>query len=883
MSWWSRIENVWRGERVSREIEEEYASHLEEALESGRTAEEARRAFGPVLQRREESRDVKLFGWLDSLWADAVFGSRQLRKNRLASGAAILSLALAIGACTSAFRLIDAILLRPLPVKDPGNLYAVSFERPSVKNLPSTWDSCSYPMFQVWRNGLKGEAQSIATSYTQRNDLTYGADQEMEKAQVQYVSGEMFEFFGLRPARGRLLRGDDDLRPGAHPYAVLSFDYWTNRFSGDPQAVGRTFRMGKDIYEIVGIANQGFTGTEPGTVTDVFVPTMMRAGTVVSNNSFWLRTFVRPLAGTGIGVVRDRMHALYVAFEADRAKGFTDRPKGEAGQKAQEVVRVHRAAEGVSRMQGEYRSALWALGVLVALVLLIACFNVANLLAAQSSARAREMALRVSIGAGRARLVQLVLVESAMLATLASTLGAMFAWWGAPFVAAHINPADNPARLTMPVDWRLLAFGLALTFGVTLLFGLLPALRASAVKPVSALKGGDTPHIRLRMMHALIAAQVAFCCLVLFVAGLFVTTFDRISHRPLGFTAERLLTLETVTSQAQLPVYWNQVADSLRGVPGVESVAMSAWPLMSGTMSNNRIAINGAEPAKTLAFFLKVSPGWLDTMKIPLLEGNDLQPTDSDPGAAIVNETFARQYFPGEKVLGRSFETTYPKRTSYRIVGVARDAAYRDPKEATLPAVYVPLPAKDAKGVEQPIGGATFLVRTSTSNPLSLAAALRREVSRVRTQFRVSNIRTQVEIDDQNMIRERLLATLALFFAIVALLLAGVGLYGVFDYSVLMRRRELGIRIAIGARAPDIARRVTGDVLAMVAAGAAGGIVLGVISTRYVESLLFQVKPGSTSMLVAPAIVITAAAILAALPAVVRALRIDPVKMLRAE
>ena len=480
------------------------------------------------------------------------------------------------------------------------------------------------------------------------------------------------------------------------------------------------------------------------------------------------------------------------------------------------------AAAGVSGCR-RTTAVRWWLWVLVALVLLIACANVANLMTAQAAARAREMALRVSIGAGRWRLVQLVLVESAWLAFLAAAIGALFAWWSAPFVVSMINPPDNPARLSLPADWRVLGFGLALTLGVTFLFGLAPALRASAVKPASALKGGEDPHSRRRLMHALIAAQVAFCFLVLFVAGLFVATFDRLSNQPTGFSAERLLTLDTVAQRPQPPVFWDQVAEHLRAVPGVETVALAGWPLLSGNGWNGFISINGAPPGPVLAYFLSVSPGWMDTMKIPFIDGRDFRASDTSPGVAIVNEAFAKQYFNGENPIGKSFESVGRDGSRFQIVGLVRDARYRNMREPILPVAYVPFHSIDANGALQPIGQGTFIVRTSSSNPLALASILRREVPRARPEFRVSNIRTQTEINRSQTVRERLLAMLALFFAVVALLLAGVGLYGVLDYSVLQRRREIGIRMAIGAQAGDIARRVTVDVFSMVLAGALAG------------------------------------------------------------
>lgn len=878
MSLWSRITNVFRAGRLSREIDEEFQSHLAEAVEQGRDPAEARQAFGSPLRRREDSRDLRLIPWLDSLRADAVFGWRQLNKRKVTSAAAVLSLALGIGAGTSAFRLIDALLLRPLPVADPGSLYALARQGIDLDGKLRSFDAWPYPSFRLMRAAVKDQADLIAISYAERTDLTYKSDQEMEKAYLQYVSGWIFGSFGLRPAAGRLFTENDDLKPAGHPYAVLSYDYWTRRFGRDPNVVGRTFRMSGILYQIVGVADTPFTGTETGTVTDVFVPTMMHPG-VTHDDWTWHRTLARLKPAVAVEPVRARLHATSRAFEAERAKGFTGMSKEDIAKFLDQTVVLEPAAAGASGLQQDYRLALVALAVLVALVLLIACANVANLLTAQAAARAREMALRVSIGAGRRRLVQLILVESAIIALLAASLGALFAWWSAPFVLSRINSPDNPARLSLPADWRIFAFGLALTVGVTLLFGLAPALRASAVHPAGALKGGSAPHSRRRSMHALIAVQAAFCFLVLFLTGLFVATFDRLAHRPVGFDAERLINLETVAEQAQLPVYWDQVAEHLRTVPGVQSVALATWPLLGGSSWNGFVSVSGAPPGPVLAYYLHVSPGWVDTMKIPLVEGTDFRASDTSPGVAIVNETFAKQFFTGRHPIGVSFAKGDLR---YRVVGVVRDAPYKSMREPILPVAYVPFHSVDAKGPVA-VDYGTFVVRTSTSNPRALASILRREVPRARPGFRVSNIRTQKEIDDSHTVRERLLAMLALFFAMVALLLAAVGLYGVLDYSVLQRRREIGIRMAIGAPAGDIARRVTTDIFSMVLLGALGGLALGMASVRYIETLLYNVKPTDPGALALPPLTIFAAALLAALPAVIRAVRIDPAATLRAE
>jgi predicted permease len=857
-------------------------SHIEDAIEAGRDPEEARRAFGPVLRKREETRDVRLVAWLDSVRADAVFGLRRLRKTKVISAAAILSLALAIGACTSAFRLIDALLFRPLPVAHPERLYAMSHHGVGFDGKPSSYDSWSGPVFRLMRAAAKDQAELIAVGYADRKDLTYGSDEEMEKAQFQYVSGWMFEAFGLRPAAGRLFTESDDVTPKAHPFAVVSYDYWRRRFAKDPKAIGRTFRLGNEICQIVGVGPEAFTGTETGTVTDVFIPTMM-SPSILRGDAGWLRILVLVRPGVAMEPLRQKLAAVSRAFEEERAKGFTDMPKKKVDNYLNQVVAMDPAAAGSSNLQKDYSQALMALGTLVGLVLLIACANVANLMTAQAASRAREMALRVSIGAGRWRLVQLVLVESAWVAFLAAAIGAVFAWWAAPLVVRMINPPDNPARLALPADWRVLGFGVALTLGVTFLFGLAPALRASSVKPASALKGGEDPHSRRRLMHALIALQVAFCFLVLFVAGLFVTTFERLSNRPTGFSSERLLVLDTVTAHAQSPAAWDEVAERVRAVPGIESVALAAWPLLSGTQSNNFLAFGGGAPREPLAFFLNVSPGWLEAMKIALLDGRDFRQIDIDPGVAIVNETFAKTFFNGENPVGKSFEKTYPKRNSILIIGMARDSRYSGMRELVKPVVYVPFHRNDAKGGLQAIGNATIVVRTASANPLAMASILRQEVPRARAGFRVSNLRTQKELIEAQTVRERLLAMLAMFFAVVALVLAGVGLYGVLDYSVLQRRREIGIRLAIGAPAAGIARLVTLDVFAMVLVGTVVGLGLGMGMVRYVETLFYQVKATDVAMLIVPGLTIVGAALLASLPAVFHAVRIDPVETLRSD
>jgi predicted permease len=385
-------------------------------------------------------------------------------------------------------------------------------------------------------------------------------------------------------------------------------------------------------------------------------------------------------------------------------------------------------------------------------------------------------------------------------------------------------------------------------------------------------------------MYGMIAAQVAFCFMVVFTAGLFVATFQRLAKLPLGFSPHGLLLLESVAPQGQLPQAWSQVADVLRTKPGVQQVAESGWPMMAGSW-NDSVAVNGGPPSVEMVYFLTVSPGWIETMRMRMVSGREFLANEIFPGAAIVNQTFAHRFFPGVNPVGRYFEKAGDDGTRVKclVVGLVADAPYRSVREAQLPVAFVPLREVDAKGVVQREHRTTFLLRVAGKNPMAQAGELRKAVAAEHVGIRVSNIRTQQELIDGQTVRERLLAMLGLFFATVAVILAGIGLYGVLNYSVLQRRKEIGIRVAVGARFGAIVRVVTAGVMRMVIFGVLAGIALGLAVAHYMESLFFQVKPSDAGMLAIPVSVILAAAVLATVPSLLRALRIDPVEILRAE
>ena len=888
-----QVRAMFSGEHADAEMERELATHLhlleDELMRKGATPDEARRLariqLGGVEQVRIMHREERGLPFVESLAADVRFGWRQLMKRKVTTAAAVLSLGLAMGSCVAAFRLVDALFLRPLPIAHAERLYVLSRQVIDQKGAPHNDDNWAYPDFVRMRDVSKRDADLIAVSFTERYDLTYKTDEEMEKAYVQYVSGWMFSTFGLQPTLGRLLTQEDDRTPGAHPYAVISYDYWSRRFGQDPKVIGRMFHLGEQVFEIVGVGPREFTGIEPGTATEIFLPAMMHRW-VTREDASWHRTLALVAPGTAMEPLRAKLEAVSRGFETERSKGWTGMPPQLIAMILAAKLLMEPATAGVSGLQEDYRRAMVWLGMLVFLVLLIACANVANLMTALAASRAREMALRVAIGAGRLRLVQMVMIESAMLGLIAAGLGSVFAWWAAPMVVRLISPPSNPARLALPADVRVLIVGLLLILGVILLFGMAPALRASAMQPTMALKGGEEPQAKRRSMYALVAAQTAFCFIVLFLAGLFAVTFHRLSSQPMGFEAKGLLLLETQSPHGQTPEAWAQLGEKLRAMPGVTDVAESGWPLLSTGAWNGSISVNGSPASMTLGYFLTVSPGWFDTMRMHLLEGRAIAATDTFPGEAVVNQRFVKDFFQGQDPLGKTFEKTTGGGTQKllcRVVGVVADTPYRYLREKTLPAAFVPYREVDDKGVVGKESNGTFLVRTTASDPMAMAAEMRRKVAAAGAGFRVSNVETQQELIDDQTVRERLLAMLGAFFAGVALLLAAVGLYGVLHYSVMQREREIGVRIALGATVGNIAQIVSARVFAMVLLGAAVGLTLGLASERFVASLLYGVKGTEMSMMTLPAVVLLLAVALAAAPAVMRAIRIDPAVMLRSE
>ena len=887
MSALSRLLNLLRRDRISREIDEELQSHLAEAIDRGRDPAEARRALGPQLRLREESRDARLATWLESFVLDFVFGWQQLKKNWVTSLAAVLSLALAIGACGATFQIVDALLLRPLPVEKPGELFSVAYHG-RMPDWPETWRDNPHPTFRQLRDAVEEQAELVVSSRSHRRELIFESADTIETAQLQYVSGQLFPMLGLRPALGRLFDRRDDQNPGAHPVAVVSEEYWRTRFGADPDLIGKTFGLSGVLFEVIGVVSGPFSGIEPGVTTDVFVPTMM-ARDIANPNRSGFRILGRWRNGDRRQetqhATQKRIENLWRTIEHDRWTQLNAVPREWLDRYVSTTqVRLERAGSGFSEPQEAYGRALKSLGGLAVLLLLIACANVSNLMFGLAVARARELALRVAIGAGRLRVVRLLMAEALLLGLFSAALGAALSIWLAPFVVRMLSAAEVPLELTLSIDARAVSFFAATALVTCVLCGLGPALRASAIPVSASLKSGRVALRHKQSGRLLLAGQVGFCFIVVLAGGLFATSLTRLAKLPTGFDANGLVNLDVVAESAQPPSAWQALEERLAGLPGVSNAALAGWPLLDGSSMNARVVTGNGAFSERLVEFFCISPRWLDTMGIPLLEGRGFERGATYPGVALVNHTFVDQFYGGEPVAGRSFQRVGPQdtRTDLRILGTVADSKQNELRAAIPPVAYIPCDAVDAEGVPRARSWGTFVVRGSGSDLALVASAAADEVAAA-SGFRVRESRTQQAVNGRHTVRERLLATLGVYFSGVALLLTGVGLFGMLHYVFRQRQREVGVRLALGGGAIRVAREIARGAFGMILVGLAGGLVVGIAVMQAISTLLFGVEPTDPTMLAVPVALVTLVSLLAALPVVIRAVRTDPTIVLRAE
>ena len=825
--------------------------------------------------------EIEFLPRLESIGRDLRFSLRLCRRHKTVTAAAVVSLSLAIGACTAAFSLIDALILRPLPVDDPESLTYLALRAPGA-----TRDGLSfnYPLFVSLRDAGRSHVRLFAMSDQSRRDATFDGSGEPEKVYGQWISGDALTILGVKPALGRLLAPSDDVNPGQHPVAVLSYDFWTRRFAGSPAVLGRWITIREKPLQIVGVVEKGFTGVEPGIMTDLWASTMMWDDRAISDpDTRWFRIWGRLQPDVPPEQARTILQTVLTGFRRQQAAMRPAEASDRIEQFLNTRVYLRSAANGPSALREDFERPLWVLAGIAGLVLLIACANVASLLVARATSRAREMALRASIGAGRGRLVQQVLVESGLLALASCALGAVLAITTAPRIVSMLATSRTVVALNLQLDWRLLVFLTGAGGLVTFLFGLAPALRASAVSPGDALKSGAARQTaRIHLFRPLVAVQVAFGFVVLFVSALCLTSFVKLLRTELGFDQANL-TLVRVSAGASSSdtkplVMWQHLVDRLQQTPGIESASLSRWGLFEGSGRNKSVQIPGRPVDADTPWYLQVSPGFLATMRIPLVAGRDFEWRDAQPelpAAVIVNESFARRYFRGESPLGKRFFRIDAGATlvAQEIIGVAGDAKYTSIRDPAPPTVYDPYRPQDV---------AVIQVRTRLQLS-ALTAAIREQLRRAHPAFRIGDVALQSTLVDNTVVRDRALALLCGFFSVVAIVLVVVGLYGVSSYGVAQRTREIGIRLALGAQRGQVVRLVLSEVGGMTIVGLVMGVLGAAVAARFISALLFDVASSDVSNVGAPLVCLAAACALSALVPALRATRIQPTTALRCD
>lgn len=901
MSWISRIASTLHPARTWAALDDELKFHLEERIDelvhSGMDRPEAvavaRRQLGGMLQVRESSHDIKTAGWLESVLRDARVGLRTVMKQRTVSVAAILSMALATGACTAAFCLIDGLILRPLPLPSPRRIIAVTHTMPaflSPNGQPHESDVFSYAQYEALRDTAAGSADLFAMQLSGGLQPVrfQGTADAVENVRVDAISGRGFGILGVRPVLGRLILPDDDSRANGHPVAVLSDTFRQAHFSGAATVLGRWVAIGRMQFQVVGVASAPFDGVQPGYRTDIWVPLTQAADPRqlaqpdFANFSVWGR--LHP--GTKPAQLKARLQPVFTRFMRDLVR--TNPPRNLNAAQQHQLTDAPLGVRDASMGRDSYfrevfRQPLWILGIICALLLLIACSNIANLMVARSSARVTEMAVRVSLGAGRARLVRQMMIEAVELALAAWLPAVLFAALAVPVLIAHLGPSEFPASLPVVPGMITATFALGLSLATALSFGLGPALRASSISPDVVLRAGEGRHTgRVRSLGWILAAQIAFSVAVLFVSGLLLLSFVRLITVKLGFSPDHVILFDLAPrgDMQPRPGTAAELLQRVRSFPGVQAASLSGQRPMGGDMvwiGTPIIRFPGRVSELIRPTDVPVSGGFFEAMKIPFIAGRDFLPVEmtANSTAVIVNQAFADTFLRERDPVGQVFSAMRDDGSLARrqIVGVVGNIRYNNLREADRAAMYTPL--GDA-------AGATLNVRTASESAEGISR-LRTEIESAAPDLTVrSTILLTTQIGD-TLIRERLLALLAGFFSIVILLLTGVGIYGVIRFATVRRTREMGIRTALGLRPAGIMRLILSDTSIPVMLGMVSGTAGGVALARYVASQLFDVRPTDLLSLAAPLACMLVVALAAVLPPALSAARADPLVALRHE
>jgi predicted permease len=900
-----RLRILFDRARYERDLDEEMAHHLAMLEEHRGTG--ARKQFGNVTFLKEESRSMWSFGFLEQMAQDIRYALRTMAANPLFTATAALSLALGIGANTAIYSFMDAILMRSLPVAHPEQLAIVewhSVKRPGVVrslngsnrrygSRGSASPNFPYRAYELLQTNREIFSTLFGYSYAQNYNVIAGG--EAESIPGGFVSGNYFSGLNVPPAAGRLFSPDDD-RTGAPATVVLAYAYWQRRFNGDPGVVGKSILISNLPFTVAGVTASGFFGVDPQVNPAFFLPlhalpqfnqnpTQDERQRFLDDHYYWVEMMGRLQPGVSMARAEAAVRAQFSAFAVSTA----------AAPKDTEVlpeVFLEGGGAGLDSLRRQYSKPLYVLMTMVGLILAIACANLANLLLGRAAARRREIAVRLSLGAGRWRIVRQMLTESVLLSLVGGALGLVVAFAGVQFITWLLANGQANFTLHAELNWRVLGFSFALAMVAGLLFGLAPAVQATRVDFTPALKEsrsqgntGSSHRFRPRLGHALIVAQIAVSLLLVIGAGLFVRTLSNLHSIDVGFNRENILLVSINGRQAgyreaALARFYSGLLEKFREIPGVRAATGSTFPLVARYVNDSSVVIPGrtAQPSDPNTNMMYVDSAFLDTMQIPVLLGRGLEEGDlASPAVAVVNQRFASFFFGSESPIGRQFALSSATNPLFEIVGVAKEAHYNSLQESEQPVVYLPYTQNLVR-----LGGFYFELRT-VGNPLSAVAAVRRIVHDASPLVSITEVNTQAQKIEQTISQERTFANLGTCFAVLALLIACVGLYGAMAYAVTRRAGEIGIRMALGAQRPKIIWMVLREVLALTGAGLLVGCVAARFTTHFVESFLYGLKANDPIALAAGMAILLAAAVAAGCAPAWRASRIDPAVALRNE
>jgi putative ABC transport system permease protein len=831
---------------------------------------------------------------MQTLWQDIRHSLRLLRLNPGFTTVAILSLALGIGANTAIFQLLDAVRLRTLPVKDPQQLAIVRIADRSWSSgrHEGRYSQITNPQWEQVRDHQEGFSSIFAWAETNFNLAPRG---EARSAPGMYISGDFFKVLELQPLIGRLLTAEDDRRGCGAQAAVISYPFWQHEYNGDPGVIGRKIMLDGNPFPIVGVTSPGFFGVEIGRMFDVAVPIcsepLFRTENSMMNmrHGYWLASMGRLKAGWTVERATAQLNTVSPAIlEATVPEVY--KPESVKKYMAYRFA-AFSASNGFSELRGEYENPLWILLAIAALVLLIACANLANLMLARASSREREVAVRLAMGASRTRLLRQMFVESLLLAAFGAALGAGLAGLLSRFLVAFISTQGSPLFMDLGADWRVFGFTAGLAVFTCVLFGLTPAFRATSVAPAAVLKtasrGTTAGRERFGLRRMLVVSHVALSLVLLVGSLLFVRTLRNLLTLDPGFRQDSTIIASIDLSHNNIAVAQRQefkrnLLERIRTVPGVDAAADVGIVPVSGNGWNENVWIGGDEKRDAVSFFNRVSPGYFAAMKTPLLAGRDFDNRDTatSPKVAIVNETFVRKYFRnGENPTEMTFREDAPvgkPSPTYQIVGYVKDSKYLDLREEPRAIVFVPQVQDD-----QPDNYPQFMIHASVP-PAAVIPAIKEALLQSAPETIVEFTMLQTQIRD-SLLRERLMATLSGFFGFLAVVLATIGLYGVISYTVARRTNEIGIRAALGAQRGDVVGMIMREAGTMVLIGLVVGIVLTLALARAAASMLYGLKPHDPATLMLAALALTVVAAAAAFLPAHRAAGLDPMAALREE